>query len=233
MAQLNEALELADRLKTQGRLTEAKALQLKLQEAPTQGLVEMADSLKTQGRLTKAEEVYSIVLQIQPDCQEATEGLVEIDRRRKEYEKVVKINKRKQEMRKAIALSLAGVEQQQPLQGPEEEILKQATALSPQEIERRKHVVGQAIALSLGQACSSCPEGHQLELSGEDKGGWRCDVCGEGRSEEGWRCEEDKRWGRGGECDYDVCSGCRQEYKVSGGGREEVRVYSRLTLYQT
>ena len=89
------------------------------------------------------------------------------------------------------------------------------------------------IALSLGQACSSCPEGHQLELSGEDKGGWTCDVCGEGRSEEGWRCEEDKRLGRGGECDYDVCSGCRQEYKVSGGGREEVRVYSRLTLYQT
>ena len=84
----------------------------------------MADSLKTQGRWTRAKEVYSIVLQIHPDCQEKTEGLVDIDRRRKEYEKVVKINKRKQEMREAISLSLAGVEQQQPLQGPKEEFLK-------------------------------------------------------------------------------------------------------------
>ena len=88
------------------------------------------------------------------------------------------------------------------------------------------------MAQSLGQACSRCPEGHKLELSGEDRP-WTCDVCGEGRSEEGWRCQEDKRWGRGGECDYDVCSGCRQEYKVSGGGREEeVGGYSRLTLNQ-
>ena len=115
---------------------------------------------------------------------------------------------------------------------PDCPVLTQETTQGLVEIERRKQEMRQAVALSLSQACSSCPEGHQLELSGEDKGGWRCDVCGEGRSEEGWRCQEDKRWGRGGECDYDVCSGCRQEYKVSGGGREEEEVggYSRSTL---
>ena len=159
---------------------------------------------------------------------------MEIDRRKQEYEKVVKITKRKQEMRQAIALALAEVEQQLSLQEPEEEMLKQATALSPQEMVRRKHVVGQAMAQSLGQACSSCPDGHQLELSGEGKGYWACDVCGEAGREEGWRCQEHVIWGRGGECDYDVCSGCRQEYKVSGGRREEeVGGYSRLTLHQT
>ena len=71
-----------------------------------------------------------------------------------------------------------------------------------------------------------------MELSGEGGRGWTCDVCGESRTGEAWRCQEDKRRGRGGRCDYDVCSGCRQEYKVSRGGREkeEEDLYSRLTL---
>ena len=137
-----------------------------------------ANYLKTKGRMVEAEDEYTAVLQLQPECQEATQGLVEIDRR-------------KQEMR-------------------------------------------QAFAQSLRQACSRCPEGHQLELSRGYMGDWTCDVCGEGGSKEGWRCQEDKRWGRGGECDFDVCSGCRQEYKVSGGGREEeVGGYYRLTLNLT
>ena len=54
-----------------------------------------------------------------------------------------------------------------------------------------------------------------MELSGEGGRDWICDVCGEEGTGEAWRCTEDKRWGRGGRCDYDVCSGCRQEYKVS------------------
>ena len=93
--------------------------------------------------MTEAEEVYSTVLQLQPDCQEATQGrgLVEIDRRKQEYEKVVKVNRRKQAMKQAIALALAEVEQQLPLQDAEEEILKQTTAHSPQESGRKKRIV--------------------------------------------------------------------------------------------
>ena len=39
-------------------------------------------------------------------------------------------------------------------------------------------------------------------------------------------------WGRAGKCNYDVCDGCRQEYKVSRNEREkeEVKFSNRLTL---
>ena len=67
------------------------------------------------------------------------------------------------------------------------------------------------------QACRNCPEGHQLELSREYKGDWVCDVCGKERNEEGWRCPEHMIWVREGKCNYDVCDGCRQAYKVSEG----------------
>ena len=77
------------------------------------------------------------------------------------------------------------------------------------------------------QACSCCLEGHQLEPSGEEEGDWICDVCNESRTGEAWRCQEDKTRGRGGRCDYDVCSGCRLKYKVvAGGGREKYRYVS-------
>ena len=45
-------------------------------------------------------------------------------------------------------------------------------------------------------------------------------MCGKRKAgtEGGWRCSQDKRWGQGGGCDYDVCTGCVKEHEVGGGG---------------
>ena len=67
------------------------------------------------------------------------------------------------------------------------------------------------------QGGASCPEGHPLLLGGETgEFGWTCDLCGESKAknEKPWKCEENKMWGRGGSCDYDVCSACMDKYKV-------------------
>ena len=47
---------------------------------------------------------------------------------------------------------------------------------------------------------------------------WICDLCGGDKAGTVWRCSQDKRWGQGGGCDYDVCTGCALEYQVGGGG---------------
>ena len=59
-----------------------------------------ASVLKTQGKMMEAEEAYRAVLQLQPDCQEATHGLVEIDKRKQECEKVVEMEPGCQEANK-------------------------------------------------------------------------------------------------------------------------------------
>jgi hypothetical protein len=60
------------------------------------------------------------------------------------------------------------------------------------------------------QGGARCPEGHPLVLVPGSENGWLCDLCGEHKpgEEAAWRCGEDRRWGRGGGCDYDVCQGC-------------------------
>ena len=59
-----------------------------------------------------------------------------------------------------------------------------------------------------GQGGARCPEGHPLVLVPGGGSGWSCDLCGESKAEAAWRCGEDRRWGRGGGCDYDVCQDC-------------------------
>ena len=66
------------------------------------------------------------------------------------------------------------------------------------------------------QGGPGCEEGHVLALAEGSLTRWLCDLCGEKRegTVAAWRCSEDKRQGRGGSCDYDVCTECVHRYKV-------------------
>ena len=65
-------------------------------------------------------------------------------------------------------------------------------------------------ALLAVQGGPGCPEGHILALTEGSLVWWWCDLCGEERerTEAAWRCSEDWRQGRGGSCDFDVCTDC-------------------------
>ena len=55
----------------------------------------------------------------------------------------------------------------------------------------------------------TCLKGHQL-LHSTATQIWICDGCkiAYNIGEIAWRCKEDKRWGQGGKCNYDVCFWC-------------------------
>ena len=75
------------------------------------------------------------------------------------------------------------------------------------------------------QGGASCPAGHILHLGEENReGSWKCDLCGLSKSKTvaAWTCGEDRRWGRGGACDYDVCSACMDSYQVGHRGNAVV-----------
>ena len=60
--------------------------------------------------------------------------------------------------------------------------------------------------------------GHAMELSdGSENQLWNCDLCGrhsvDGEKVQAWRCLQDIR--SGGGCDFDICTRCIEEYKVS------------------
>jgi len=60
-----------------------------------------------------------------------------------------------------------------------------------------------------------CFQGHPLRL-GPATSKWRCNVCKvHSEGGESWRCQEDKRQGGGGSCDYDCCTQCMANQGVS------------------
>ena len=83
------------------------------------------------------------------------------------------------------------------------------------------------------QGVVACPEGHILALT-EDMYKWRCDMCGDEGSclvemkVASWRCSEDWRQDRGGDCEYDLCTDCVLKYQVSvkGFGLGEIVSFS-------
>ena len=85
----------------------------------------------------------------------------------------------------------------------------------------------------LVQGGPGCPEGHTLALTEGSLNWWWCDLCGEERerTEAAWRCSEDRRQGRGGSCDYDVCTDCVHRQQVSVRGVGPGRVFDLSMSY--
>ena len=83
------------------------------------------------------------------------------------------------------------------------------------------------------QGGAGCPEGHLLALAEGSLKRWWCDLCEEERerTEAAWRCSEDKRQGRGGSCDFDVCTSCVHRHQVSVRGLVLGRVFDLSRSY--